>query len=90
MRSEKTKWSAEVVQNQFGPVVCWFAVTSDLFPVYPVADGEVEGRPMREVHDCNARWAFLVFIKNDQSCIVPIRSEFCDFTDGELIREAVR
>ena len=81
VRCQKTQGSAEVVQDQLGPVFCGTTMTGKALALDPIADAEVEGWSNRKVDHCQAAGLLLVLIQHDQSSELAIRSELGNLTD---------
>ena len=79
MRSQQTKWGAEVVQDKLRDVVGWSSMAGKLGALDPVREGEVTGGTIGEVDDGEAGRAFAVFFEDDNGGVFAIGGEGGDF-----------
>lgn len=79
MGRQDTEGCAEVVEDQFGPVVGWVSVAGEFLSLDPIPDGEGEHWSVGQMDDGESGRTLLVLLQDDDGCVVPVRGEGADF-----------
>lgn len=85
MSSKQTQWGSEIIKDKLWGVISGVAVTGQLLPFNPVADGEMEGRAMRQMYKGQASRFLLVFFQYHHGGVVPIRCKRGYLAYGEFV-----